>query len=137
MCPVLHKLRDDGICRDGAQAKGAPRPASEFVDGAPRLATKVRDVKLKCEKAMELTVSSHRFCFFCCSRKSRDEAALSESVPTVARMKRCDRGSRTLCASTAHSSCDVHVGYMVWPQRAGADVSPVRGETGCSLWVIQ
>jgi len=37
---------------------------------------------LECEKSMELTASSHHSCFFCCSRESRDEAALSEAVPT-------------------------------------------------------
>jgi len=43
-------------------------------------------LRLECEKSMELTASSHRSCFFCC-RESRDEAALSESVPTGARIK--------------------------------------------------
>jgi len=28
VCPVLHKLQDDGVCRDGALVKGASRPAS-------------------------------------------------------------------------------------------------------------
>jgi len=50
-------------------------------------------LQLECEKSMELTASSHHSCFFCCSRDSRDEAALSESVPTGARMK-----ERFLCA---------------------------------------
>ena len=44
-------------------------------------------LRLECGKSMELTASSHRSCFFCSSRDSRDEAALSESVPTGARMK--------------------------------------------------
>jgi len=44
-------------------------------------------LRLECEKSMELTASSHRSCFFCSSRESRDESALSESVPTGARMK--------------------------------------------------
>jgi len=44
-------------------------------------------LRLECEKSMELTASSHRSCFFCSSRDSRDEAALSESVPTGVRMK--------------------------------------------------
>jgi len=39
-------------------------------------------LRLECEKSMELTASSHHSCFFCCSRESRDEAALSESVRT-------------------------------------------------------
>ena len=36
--------RFGGVFRDGAQARGASRPASEFVDGAPRLAARVREV---------------------------------------------------------------------------------------------
>jgi len=43
-------------------------------------------LRLECEKSMELTASSHRS-FFCCSRESRDKAALSEAVPTGARIK--------------------------------------------------
>jgi len=39
-------------------------------------------LRLECEKSLELTASSHRSCFFCSSRDSRDEAALSESVPS-------------------------------------------------------
>jgi len=42
-------------------------------------------LQLDCEKSMELTASSHRSCFFCSSRESRNEAALSESVPAGAR----------------------------------------------------
>jgi len=44
-------------------------------------------LRLECEKLMELTASSHRSCFFCCCQDSRDEAALSEAVPTGARIK--------------------------------------------------
>ena len=44
VCPVLHELRGDGVCREGAQARGASRPASEFVDGSPYLAARVREV---------------------------------------------------------------------------------------------
>ena len=33
---------------------------------------------------------------------------------------RSDRGSHTLCLSMAHSSCDGHVGYIVWPEIAGS-----------------
>jgi len=44
VCPVLHELRGDGVCRDGAQARGASRPASKFLDGSPCLAARVRDV---------------------------------------------------------------------------------------------
>ena len=44
-------------------------------------------LQLECEKSMELTASSHRSCFFCSSRNSSDEAALSESVPTGPRVK--------------------------------------------------
>jgi len=42
---------------------------------------------LECEKSMELTASSHRSCFFYCSQESSDEVALSEAVPTGARIK--------------------------------------------------
>jgi len=41
----------------------------------------------ECEQLMGLTDSSHRSCFFCPSRDNRDEAALSESVTTGARVK--------------------------------------------------
>ena len=44
VCPVLHELRGEGVCRDEALAKGTSRPASEFVDGSPRLAARVREV---------------------------------------------------------------------------------------------
>ena len=44
-------------------------------------------LRLECEKSMELTASSHRSCFFWCTCESRDEAALSEAVPTGARIK--------------------------------------------------
>jgi len=42
VCPILHELRGDGVRRDGAQVTRASRPASEFIDGAPRLATRVQ-----------------------------------------------------------------------------------------------
>ena len=42
---------------------------------------------LECEKLMEFTGSSHCSCLFCPSRDNRDEAALSESVPTGAQVK--------------------------------------------------
>jgi len=44
-------------------------------------------LRLECEKSMELTASSHRSCLFCCSRESRNEAALSEAVLTGSRIK--------------------------------------------------
>jgi len=44
-------------------------------------------LRLECKKLMELTTSSHCSYFFCCSRESRDDAALSEAVPTGARIK--------------------------------------------------
>ena len=52
-----------------------------------RLLMVLHALRLECEKSMELTASSHRSCFFYSSRDSRDEAALSESVSTGARMK--------------------------------------------------
>jgi len=57
VCPVLLQLRGDGICRDGAQAGGASRPASKFVNCSPQ-----------CEKSMEMTAYSHRS-FFCYSQE--------------------------------------------------------------------
>jgi len=44
VCPVLHQLRSERIRHDGAHAGGASRPASKFVDGAPRPAAGVREV---------------------------------------------------------------------------------------------
>jgi len=44
MFPILHELRDDGISRDRALAKGASMPASTFVNGSPRLAARLREV---------------------------------------------------------------------------------------------
>jgi len=44
MFPVLYKLRGHGVFRDLAHAKTASRPSSDFVDGAPRLAGRVRQV---------------------------------------------------------------------------------------------
>ena len=44
MCPVLHELRGDGVCRDGAQARASSRPASKFVDGSQGLEARVREV---------------------------------------------------------------------------------------------
>jgi len=41
---------------------------------------------LDCEESIEFTASSHRSCF-CLSRDSRDEPALSKSVPTGAHVK--------------------------------------------------
>jgi len=73
----------------GVLSKEASRPASKFVDCSPRLAAGV-------EKTMELTASSHRSCFFCPSRDIRDEAALSESVPTGSRIKERLRVSHSL-----------------------------------------
>jgi len=39
-------------------------------------------LRLECQKSMELTASSHRSCFVCCSRERRDEAVLSKAVST-------------------------------------------------------
>ena len=64
-----------GVGRDGALVKGASRPAN-------KLLMVLHALRLECEKSMELTASSRRSCFFCPSRDSRDEAALTESVPT-------------------------------------------------------
>jgi len=71
--------------------------AMEFAETGPRqehrpdlpvsLLMVLKVLRLEYEKSIELTASSHRSCFFCCSQDSRDKAALSESVPTGARMK--------------------------------------------------
>ena len=53
-------------------------------------------LRLECEKSMELTASSHRSCFFCSSRESRDKATLSKSVRTGAGMKERQRVSHSL-----------------------------------------
>jgi len=44
VCHFLHKLRSNGICRDVALAQGAPRPASKFVDGSPRLVARAQEI---------------------------------------------------------------------------------------------
>jgi len=44
-------------------------------------------LRLECEKSTDLTASSHRSCFFCCSQESKDEVALSEAVTTGAQIK--------------------------------------------------
>jgi len=56
---------------------------------------------LECEKSMDSTASSHFSCFFCSSQKSRDEAVLSESVPTGSRM---EERLRVLHALTQHGT---------------------------------
>ena len=52
-----------------------------------RLLMVLHALRLECEKSMELTASSQCSCFFCSIQESRDKLALSESVPTGARMK--------------------------------------------------
>jgi len=108
--------RQWSLPRRGTQARGASRPASKFVDGSPCLAARVRE-------SVELTATSHRSYFFCSSRDSRDEAALSKSVTTGSRIKKPKR-NRTLCPSMAHSSSDGHVGFIVWPQIEGSRKNP-------------
>jgi len=44
VCPVLHELPGDGVYQNGAQARGASRPVTKFVDGSPHLAARVREV---------------------------------------------------------------------------------------------
>ena len=72
------------------------RRREERPDLPVRLLSVLRALRLECEKSMELTALSHRSCFFCSSRDSRDEAALSGSVPTRARMKERLRVSHSL-----------------------------------------
>ena len=79
VCLVLYELRSDGICRNRAQARGVPRPASNFVDFSPRPAAGVRavdGVNSFLPSLLLLLLLS----------RSRDEAALSEAVPTGARI---------------------------------------------------
>jgi len=59
----------------------------ELPDRPVSLSMVLYALRLECEKSMELTASSHHSRFFCPSRDSRDGAALSESVPTGARVK--------------------------------------------------
>jgi len=59
----------------------------ECPDLPVNLLTGFHALRFERDKSMELTVFSHCSNFFCSSRKSRDEAALSESVPTGARTK--------------------------------------------------
>jgi len=44
VCPILHELRGDGVCRDRGLVKGASSPASKFVDGASRLTVRVQEL---------------------------------------------------------------------------------------------
>jgi len=80
MCPVLHDWWSDRVCwkwgTDGW--KGYP-------DLPLILLMVLHALRLECEKSWEFAVSSHRSCLFRSGRESRDEAALSESVPTGAR----------------------------------------------------
>ena len=59
----------------------------ECPDLQVRLLMILHAFRLEYDKSLELTASSHRSCFFCPSRDSRDEADLSATVPTGARMK--------------------------------------------------
>ena len=72
---------------------------------------------------MKLTASSHRFCFFCLSRDSRDEAALSDSVPFGAWRKERWRVLHFL-PYTAYNSCDSCMGCIVYLQIAGSNKIP-------------
>ena len=109
MCPVLSKLRVNGVCRDRAQARGASRPASKFVDGSPSLAARVLEVNGIDDFT---TVSS------ALAEKIGMKRLYQSYSPQERRWN--DRGSRTLWPSMAHSSCDGHVGYIVWLQISGS-----------------
>ena len=80
VCPVLLELQGDEVCRDGHKRE-------ESQELPVTLSMVLHALRLGCEKSMELAASSHRSNFFCLNRDSRDEAALSESVPTGVRMK--------------------------------------------------
>jgi len=77
-------------------------------------------LQLECEKLMELTASSHRFCFLCSRRDSRDGFNNVSSWGWGSGEER----SRTLCLSMAHSSSDGHFGYIVCPRIVGSRKNP-------------
>jgi len=80
-------------------------------------------LRLECEKAMELTASSHRSFFFLPSQDSRNEVALSESVPTGARVKERYKVLNSF-PSMAHGSSDGYVGCIAWPRIVGSRKNP-------------
>ena len=57
----------------------------ECLDVPASLLMVLHALRLECEKSKKVTASSHHSCHFWLSRKSKEEAALSESVPTEAR----------------------------------------------------
>jgi len=66
VCPVLHELRGNGIFAKTGHRRG------EHPDlPAVCLLMVLHALRIECEKSMELTASSHRSCFFCCSRESK------------------------------------------------------------------
>jgi len=78
VCPVLQAME---FAETGHRREECPDlPVSLLI----RLHT-LRQIP--CDKSMELTTSSHRSCFLCSSRDRRNEAALSQSVPTGALVK--------------------------------------------------
>ena len=109
VCPILHNLRGHGACRDGTQARGASRPSSEFVDGAPRLAAREREV----DGSNRFPPITHASSVLAVPVGSK---GLYHSQSSLGIGWRTDRGSRTLYRSMAHSSSDGHVGYIVWPR---------------------
>ena len=82
VCPVLHELWGDRDCRDGAQVRGASRPDSKFIDGAPRLVAGVREVDgidSFFPSLLLLLFDPRKYCW--------DKAALSKLVLAGARRK--------------------------------------------------
>jgi len=107
VCPVLHELRGDGVCRDGVLARQASLLASKFIDGAPRLAAGVREIDGIDRFLPSLPASSVRSGKLGTNRSiivnphwGSDEGVIKGLmlfVPTW----------------LAHSSFDGHVGYIV------------------------
>jgi len=69
-------------CCEATEFAETGHKREERLDQPVSLLMGLHALQLECEKSIELTASSNRSCFFCSSRESRDQAALSESVPT-------------------------------------------------------
>ena len=115
--PVVSSSRTcDEVCWDGAQTRECP-------DLPVSLMMVVHPLLLECETSMELAASSHCSYLFWSSGESRDEVALSETVP-LGLKARSDKGSHTLSPNMEYSSCDCHVGWNVSPQKTGSRTVP-------------
>jgi len=88
VCPFFMSCESMKFAETGHRRKECP-------DLPVSLLMVLHALYLECEKSMKLTASSHHSCFFCSSRYSRDEVALSESTPTGARVKERQRVSHS------------------------------------------